>query len=63
VNVTQEREITALRTFFVGPFWASLFKKENKFLNIGFRDESGLLQVLCFKMAGERVWDCYELVI
>ena len=62
VNITQEREITALRTFLVGPVFASLFKKENKFLNLGFRDENGLLQNPCFKIARGEIWNCYELI-
>jgi hypothetical protein len=63
VNVTEEREITALRTFIAGPLLAALFKKENKFLNLGFRDENGLLQNPCFKIARGEIWNCYELIL
>jgi hypothetical protein len=63
VNVTHEREITALRTALVGSVFAALFKKEDQFLNIGFRDENGLLQISCFKIARGQIPNCYENII
>jgi hypothetical protein len=63
VNVIHEREITALRTFLIGPLFAALFKKEDLFLNLGFRDEANLLQVPCFKIARGEIWNCYETIV
>jgi len=63
VNVTKEREVTALRTFFIGPVLAALFKKENMLLNLGFHDaETGLLETPYFKIAHGNIWDCYNAI-
>jgi hypothetical protein len=63
VNITNEREITALRTFLIGPLFAALFKKENMLLNLGFRDEeTGLLQTPYFKIAHGDIWKCYTTI-
>ena len=35
LNILQQREITALRVFLVGPMWAAWLKKETKTLAIG----------------------------
>jgi hypothetical protein len=63
VNVVREREITALRTFLIGPVLAAAFKKENRILNVGFRDKLGLLQMPSFKIAREGVQECYEIIV
>jgi hypothetical protein len=38
----------------LGPVLAALYKKETMTLNVGFRDETGLLQTPCFKIADGR---------
>jgi hypothetical protein len=63
VNITHEREITALRTFLIGPLFAAYFKQENMFLNIGFRDETGLLQTPCFKIGHGDLEKCYNTIV
>ncbi len=63
LQVTQEREITALRTYVLGPALAALFKKRTLVLNIGFNDSLGLLQVPSFKMARNDLDECYDLII
>jgi hypothetical protein len=60
LNLLQEREITALRTFLMGPTFAALLKKNTRTLTIGFRDELGLMQTLAFKMTEEDLEACYE---
>ena len=62
LNVSLEREITALRTWLIGPVLGALFKKETLMLNIGFIDERGLLQIPSFKMEKNEVHDCYRLI-
>lgn len=62
LNVSLEREITALRTWLIGPVLGALFKKETLMLNIGFNDERGLLQIPSFKMEKNEVHDCYRLI-
>ncbi len=62
LNVTEEREITALRTWLVGPMFAALFKQESKLLNIGFTGELGLLEIPSFKMTKTDIDTCYRLI-
>jgi hypothetical protein len=44
LQVLEEREITALRTYLIGPTLAALFKKRTLILDIGFSDSLGLQQ-------------------
>ena len=63
LTLTQEREITALRTFLIGPLFAAAFKKRTRLITIGWRDELGLLHLPSFKMAeDEYVGDCYTTI-
>jgi len=63
LTLTQEREITALRTFLIGPLLAAAFKKRTRVITIGWRDELGLLHLPSFKMAeDEYVGDCYTTI-
>lgn len=63
LTLTQEREITALRTFLIGPLLAAAFKKRTRVITIGWRDELGLLHLPSFKMAeDEYVGDCYATI-
>jgi len=63
VNLTQEREITALRTFLIGPLFAAAFKKKTRILTIGWHDELDLLHLPSFKMAEDAdVGDCYATI-
>jgi len=63
LQVTQEREITALRSYLLGPALAALFKKRTLILNIGFEDSLGLLENPSFKMAKPDLDECYKQII
>jgi hypothetical protein len=63
LNVLQEREITALRTFLIGPTFAAWFKKKTRTLTIGFRDQLGLMQIPSFKMANSDISSCYKRIL
>lgn len=72
LNITQEREITALRTFLftatdkligtksglMGPVYAAWLKKKTLSLTIGVR-ENGLLELPSFKMETGIINSCY----
>ena len=60
LNVTQEREITALRTWLIGPVFAAWFKKKTLTLTIGVREKDGLLQLPSFKMETGIINSCYD---
>jgi len=64
LNLLLQREITALRTFLIGPTFAAWLKKETKTLAIGFRDELKLIQTPIFvlKDNGE-LTRCYNLIM
>lgn len=62
LNVTEEREISALRTWVVGPAFGALWKQESKFLNIGFTSELGLLEIPSFKMTKTDIDTCYRMI-
>jgi len=63
LNVAHEREITALRTFLIGPLFAAAFKKTTRILTIGWRDELNLLHLPSFKMAEDNdVYLCYATI-
>jgi hypothetical protein len=62
LNVTQEREITALRTWLVGPVLSAWLKKKTMILTIGFRNEFGLLEVPSFKVSDDEIDDCYRSI-
>lgn len=61
--VMAEREITALRTFVIGPVLAAAFKQQTKVLMIGLRDKLGLLQLPSFKMHELEIEDCYNKIL
>jgi hypothetical protein len=61
--VTQEREITSLRTFLLGAVLAASFKKTTLILNMSFTDSLGLLQSPSFKLAKDDLDECYQLII
>jgi DNA-directed RNA polymerase subunit RPC12/RpoP len=63
LSVLQEREVTALRTFLVGPVLAAWLKKKTRILAIGFRDELGLIQTPNFKMVDLDVEQCYNAIL
>ena len=64
LNVLQERDITALRTFLLGPVLAAAFKKKSRIITIGFRDELGLLQLPSFKTTSDlAIEDCYKSIV
>ena len=60
LNIAQEREITALRTFLVGPLFAAWLKKKTLILMIGIRKQDGLLQIPSFKIEASVINACYE---
>lgn len=60
LNITQEREITALRTWLIGPVFAAWFKKKTLTLTIGVREKDGLLQLPSFKMETSIINSCYD---
>lgn len=62
VNIVREREITALRTFLIGPLFAAWFKREDHLLVVGFRDKYGLFQSPTFKIAQFKVQGCYSII-
>lgn len=62
LNVSQEREITALRTFLIGPVLAAAFKKGTLLPTIGFRDDKGLLQLPMFRIDRDTVYKCYATI-
>jgi len=63
LNILLQREITALRTFLVGPLFAAWLKKETKTLAIGFRDELKLIQTPTFKLEDNvELTRCYNLI-
>jgi len=62
LNIGMEREITALRTFLIGPVFAAWFKKKTLTLTIGVREKDRLLQLLSFKMETSTINDCYDRV-
>lgn len=63
LNINQEREITGLRTFLVGPVLAAAFKKGVLELMVGFRDENELLQLPKFQMEKDTIYNCYATVL
>jgi hypothetical protein len=63
LNILQEREITAMRTFLVGPVLAAWLKKKARMLAVGFRDELGLFQIPTFKMDESDISKCYDTII
>src|SRR5208337_527105 len=64
LNILLQREITALRTFLVGPFFAAWLKKETKTLAIGFRDELKLIQTPTFVLQdNDELARCYNLIM
>ena len=63
LNVNHEREITALRTFLIGPVLAAAFKKGTLLLTLGFRDGMGLLQLPTFRMGKDAVYACYATIM
>jgi len=63
LNVNLDREITASRTFVLGPVLAAYFKQETKVLTIGFKDELGLIQTPIFKLKSkEELTKCYNSI-
>lgn len=60
LNITQEREITALRTWLIGPVFAAWFKKKTLTLTIGVREKDGLLELPSFKMETGIINGCYD---
>jgi len=64
LSVNLEREITALRTFLVGPTFAAWLKKETKTLAIGFRDELKLIQTPRFVLYdNDHLARCYNSIM
>ena len=63
LSISHEREITALRTFLIGPILAAAFKKGTLLLTVGFRDEIGLLQLPMFRMGKDTLYQCYATII
>lgn len=60
LNISQDREITALRIFLIGPVFAAWFKKKTLVLTIGVRENDGLLQLPSFEMETSVIDSCYE---
>ena len=60
LNIALQREITALRTWLIGPVFAAWFKKTTLTLIIGLREKDGLLQLPSFKMETSIINDCYD---
>ena len=60
LNIAQEREITALRTWLIGPVFAAWFKKTTLTLTVGIRERDGLLQLPSFKMETSIINHCYD---
>jgi hypothetical protein len=64
LNILLQREITALRTFLIGPTFAAWLKKETKTLSIGFRDELKLIQTPKFVLQdNDELTRCYNLIM
>ncbi|MGO9643624.1 MAG: hypothetical protein ACLPY5_02620 [Candidatus Bathyarchaeia archaeon] len=64
LNILLQREITALRTFLVGPMFAAWLKKETKTFAIGFRDELKLIQTPKFVLQDDgELTRCYNLIM
>lgn len=67
LHMHPEREITALRTYAIGPVLAAAFKKETHLLTIGFRDKLGILQIPSFKIAENDKYGgldrCYTAIV
>src|SRR5208337_5390014 len=64
LNILLQREITALRTFLVGPMFAAWLKKETKTLAIGFRDELKLIQTPKFVLQDDvELARCYNSIM
>jgi hypothetical protein len=64
LNILLQREITALRTFLIGPMFAAWLKKETKTLSIGFRDELNLIQTPKFVLQDNvELTRCYNLIM
>jgi len=63
LNILQEREITALRTFLVGPVLAAWLKKKTQVLAVGYRDSLGLLQTPTFKVENSEIKKCYDAIM
>ncbi|MGO9644019.1 MAG: hypothetical protein ACLPY5_04655 [Candidatus Bathyarchaeia archaeon] len=64
LNILLQREITALRTFLIGPMFAAWLKKETKTLSIGFRDELKLIQTpKLILQDNDELTRCYNLIM
>jgi hypothetical protein len=62
-NITLEREISALRTWLVGPVLAAWWKKKTRSLTIGFQNELGVIEMPMFKMTDYDINDCYQTIV
>jgi hypothetical protein len=63
LTTLEQREITALRTFLIGPLLAAWLKKKTRCIAIGFQDELGLIQTPTLAMDETDINRTYEIIL